>query len=55
MVARQYTDNQKIFFQTAQHWSASYAGGQNPIPEYVAMISKLKADIFFMRASFKDM
>jgi len=42
VVARQYTDNQKIFFQTAQHWSAAYAGGKASTPDYDAMIAKLK-------------
>merc|ERR1711972_158482 len=42
VVARQYTGNQRIFFQTAQHWASAYAGGKVSIPEYDAMLAKLK-------------
>ena len=42
VVARQYSDNYKIFFQTAQHWATAYAGGNVRNQEYEGMISKLK-------------
>lgn len=42
VVARQYSDNQAIFFRTAQHWATSYAGGKVQNSEYEGMIQKLK-------------
>ena len=38
----QVSDNHQIFFQTAQHWATSYAGGKVKNPEYEKMIDKLK-------------
>jgi len=41
VVARQYKEMPSIFRQTAQHWTAVYAGGPNSKPEYEARARRL--------------
>lgn len=42
VVARQYSDNQKVFRLTAQHWASAYAGANNSNPEYDSMLKRLE-------------
>lgn len=42
VVARQYTDCNEVFRQTARHWSTVFAGAAYVIPEFDALLSKLK-------------
>ena len=38
VVARQYQDNLAVFRQTAQHWSAAFAGGGYKNPAFDTML-----------------
>jgi len=42
VVARQYQDNLAVFRQTAQHWSAAFAGGGYKNPAFDTMLRQLK-------------
>ncbi len=42
VVARQYSDNQKVFRLTAQHWASAYAGASYSNPEYNSLLKRLE-------------